>query len=343
MASFRVLGRHENDRTRSLYEAVFPEDGPQFTDYYYETRGAVNRIYVIEEEAAIVSMLHLNPVMTSCYGTLRTIPYIVAVATDPAYRHQGMMRTLLKHALNDCAENRVPFTFLMPASEAIYRPFGFRNAWPWRWEEDCAGGASGSADTIGSGAGGVSGDTDAAGFGAVYEKRAGECTDEELSLLSGHVNRKLAEQFNIFVFRTPEYYKDLTREHEASGDRLTVRFEGGRPVCAVSSVTEEFPPMMARITDLVSFIRIIRPERGREMLLKVTDDIISSNNGIFRISLRREGSVCERLDAAPDGTGAKGKCTENGAEAPVSCDISGIPALLGEDDPFASAMICEEV
>ncbi|MCR5161555.1 MAG: GNAT family N-acetyltransferase [Lachnospiraceae bacterium] len=320
MASLRVLGRHENDRTRPLYEAVFPEDGPKFTDYYYESRGAVNRIYVMEEDSAIVSMLHLNPVMTSCYGTLRTIPYIVAVATDPAFRHQGMMRTLLQRALNDCAENRVPFTFLMPASEEIYRPFGFRNAWPWKWEADCVGGASGN--------------TDAADTGAVYEERAGECTDEELALLSGYVNRKLAEKFDIFVFRTPEYYRDLAREHEASGDRLTVRFEDGRPVCAVSSVKEDFPPMMARITDLVTFIRMIRPARGREMLLKVTDDIISSNNGIFRISLRREGSVCERLGALPEGTAE---------DAPVSCDISALPALLGEDDPFGSAMICEEV
>lgn len=320
MASLRVLGRHENDRTRPLYEAVFPEDGPKFTDYYYESRGAVNRIYVMEEDTAIVSMLHLNPVMTSCYGTMRTIPYIVAVATDPAFRHQGMMRTLLVRALNDCAENRVPFAFLMPASEEIYRPFGFRNAWPWRREDDCVGSLSVKADEEDP--------------GSVYEERAGECTDEELALLSGHVNRKLAEQFDIFVFRTPEYYRDLAREHDASGDRLTVRFAGGRPVCAVSSVTEEFPPMMARITDLVSFIRMIRPARGREMLFKVTDDIISSNNGIFRVSLRREGSVCERLDTVPEGTGA---------EALVSCDISALPALLGEDDPFSSAMICEEV
>jgi hypothetical protein len=40
--------------------------------------------------------------------------------------------------------------------------------------------------------------------------------------------------------------------------------------------------------------------------------------------------VCERLEEMQAGTA-------------VICDISGIPALLGGDDPFASAMICEEV
>ena len=343
MAAFRVLGRHENGRSRPLYEAVFPEDGPRFTDYYYESRGSSNRIYVMEEDSVIVSMLHLNPVLTSCYGTLRTIPYIVAVATDPAYRHQGMMRTLLGRALNDCADNRVPFAFLMPASEAIYTPFGFRNAWPWRWEADCAGGS------------GASGNTPEEGSGTEYEKRAGECTDKELSLLSGRVNRKLSEQFEIFALRTPEYYRDLARGHEASGGRLTIRFAGGQPVCAISSETEEFPPMMARITDLVTFIRMIRPARGRDMLLKVTDEIIPANNGVFRISLRREGSVCERLDEAEElrkrerlDTNEEAPETERpqrekGAGEAVSCDISAIPALLGEDNPFASAMISEEV
>ena len=307
MASFRILGRHENDRTRPLYEAVFPEDGPRFTDYYYSSRGAVNRIYVMEEEGKIISMLHLNPVMANCFGTLRTIPYIVAVATDPSYRHQGMMRTLLHQALGDCAQHSVPFAFLMPASEEIYRPFGFRSAWPWRREADCAGAP-----------------------GAELEKKAEDCTDEELSLLAGRVNRKLAEQFYIFALRSAEYYRDLSREHEASGEQLTVLFKDGRPVCAVSSKKEDFPPMMARITDLVSFIRMIRPAKNREMILNVTDDIIPSNNGTFRVSLRREGSVCERLEEMQAGTA-------------VICDISGIPALLGGDDPFASAMICEEV
>lgn len=51
--------------------------------------------------------------------------YIVAVATEKAFRHQGCMRKLLEKALNDMADQGMPFTFLMPASESIYAPFDF--------------------------------------------------------------------------------------------------------------------------------------------------------------------------------------------------------------------------
>lgn len=49
----------------------------------------------------------------------------MAVATEKAFRHQGCMRKLLDKALNDMADQGMPFTFLMPASESIYAPFDF--------------------------------------------------------------------------------------------------------------------------------------------------------------------------------------------------------------------------
>ena len=52
--------------------------------------------------------------------------YIVAVSTAPEYRHQGMMRALLAESLKELERRGMPFVFLMPAKEAIYRPFGFR-------------------------------------------------------------------------------------------------------------------------------------------------------------------------------------------------------------------------
>ena len=70
-------------------------------------------------------MLHLNPYTMIVNGYEFPCNYIVAVATDPDYRHQGCMRALLERALNDMADRKMPFTFLMPASESIYAPFDF--------------------------------------------------------------------------------------------------------------------------------------------------------------------------------------------------------------------------
>lgn len=111
--------------SRELYEAVFSEDTKKFVDYYYEYKTRDNEIWVLEEDDRLVSMLHLNPYMMIVNGYEVKSHYIVAVATHADYRHRGYMRMLLTRALQDMAEQRCPFTFLMPASESIYAPFDF--------------------------------------------------------------------------------------------------------------------------------------------------------------------------------------------------------------------------
>ena len=122
----RKLSVDEHIKTRKLWEEIFTEDTKEFLDYYYDVKTKDNEIYVIEEDDKIVSMLHLNPyemrIGTKVYNT----HYIVAVATDEKYRKRGFMRELLTYAMDVMKGRGEPFTFLMPASEAIYKPFGFR-------------------------------------------------------------------------------------------------------------------------------------------------------------------------------------------------------------------------
>lgn len=121
----RKLRKEEHDCTRALWEEIFPEDTKEFLDYYYSVKVAENEIYVIEEDDRIVSMLHLNPYEMRVKEQIYHTHYIVAVATDVKYRRRGYMATLLNHVMKIMQERGEPFTFLMPASEAIYKPFGF--------------------------------------------------------------------------------------------------------------------------------------------------------------------------------------------------------------------------
>lgn len=121
----RYLSQRERIRTRSLYEAVFPEDSERFVDYYYQYKTRDNEILVLEQGDEPVSMLHLNPYTMIVNGYELKSNYIVAVATRKDCRHQGYMRTLLKKALQDMGEQKMPFTFLMPARESLYTPFDF--------------------------------------------------------------------------------------------------------------------------------------------------------------------------------------------------------------------------
>ena len=116
----------ERIRSRALYDEVFVEDADAFSELYYQIKAQDNQILVAEDNGAIVSMLHRNPYTFRFRGTSIPAEYIVAVATKVTYRHQGLMRELLTKALRDMYADGRPFTFLIPADEAIYTPFDFR-------------------------------------------------------------------------------------------------------------------------------------------------------------------------------------------------------------------------
>lgn len=121
----RKLEPQEHIKTRKLWEEIFTEDTSKFLDYYYTVKTTENEIYVIEEDGQIVSMLHLNPYQMRIKNQIYKTHYIVAVATDENYRKRGYMAKLLNHTMQVMGERGEPFTFLMPAAEAIYKPFGF--------------------------------------------------------------------------------------------------------------------------------------------------------------------------------------------------------------------------
>ncbi len=124
--NIRYLDREEHERSRALYEEIFIEDEKDFVDAYYRIKAKDNEILAAEADGRIVSMLHRNPYTFRLRGELVPADYVVAVATKVTFRHQGLMRSLLTKALHDMYGQRYPFTFLMPADEAIYTPFDFR-------------------------------------------------------------------------------------------------------------------------------------------------------------------------------------------------------------------------
>ncbi|SDG40616.1 Sterol carrier protein domain-containing protein [Marvinbryantia formatexigens] len=115
--------------SRALWEMVFPEDTQQFLDYYDTFVADHNKIYMDFVDGQAVAMLHRNPYRI-CMGNLQAdTSYIVAVATREEYRHQGRMKKLLLEAFADSFREGEPFVYLMPVSEKIYLPFGFRTVY----------------------------------------------------------------------------------------------------------------------------------------------------------------------------------------------------------------------
>ena len=198
----RKLNREEHSKTRALWEEIFCEDSQKFLDYYYTCKTSENEIYVIEEEGQLVSMLHLNPYQMRIKHEIYPTHYIVAVATKEAYRGRGYMRALLEHVLKVMTERGEPFTFLMPASPAIYEPFGFAYIYEQRQEYV---------------------------IGKKYVIKGLQFTDatvEECTEIADFANSLLAE-CDVVTWRDASYYEMLLAEQKSEqGGILLARREG---------------------------------------------------------------------------------------------------------------------
>ena len=70
-------------------------------------------------------MAHLNPYTISVNGKKMGTALYRWCSTAAHQRHKSYMRQVLNQMLRDLNQEKKPFCFLMPAAEAIYRPFQF--------------------------------------------------------------------------------------------------------------------------------------------------------------------------------------------------------------------------
>ena len=121
----KLLTNSEKINTKEIWEKIFTEDSKKFLDYYYSEKTKDNEIIVKLIKNEIVSMVHLNPYKIFINNKLLKSYYIVAVATLENHRKKGYMAEILNFCLNFMNDNEIPFSFLRPAKEEIYLPFGF--------------------------------------------------------------------------------------------------------------------------------------------------------------------------------------------------------------------------
>lgn len=109
---------------RQLWKTVF-QDTDEYIEFYFHEKAKRSRVYSKYEDGQLVSMAFFTPYEVVYRGSECILPYIVGVATAPAYRHRGYMRQVLEQGLAGAAECGYEAAFLCPADEKIYEPFGF--------------------------------------------------------------------------------------------------------------------------------------------------------------------------------------------------------------------------
>ncbi len=314
--------RPEDSRlTRPLWERVFDEDTEEFLNYYYSVRTEDNEIYVIEKDGDIHAMLHLNPYVLQVGQKEEGSRYIVAVATDILYRGQGLMTELLQKAVRDMYARKLPFAFLMPASEQIYYPHHFRFIYAAeQWKAEGRPGEKLTAyGLLGRGAKG--------GQVTLSLARPKDC--QRLARFAEEILRK---KYNVYAKRTRHYYEVLLKEQasenggiliaEKDGEiRGTVLFdeENGfavrEPILApgyrnvfdeaglhLKKLKKRKPMIMARILHVESLLACMKCREEMELEFWLVDPVIRENNRLFTLKGNEERTVVRTRAAKPGET-----------------------------------------
>ena len=201
-----ILEHTEWKKARKLWEEVFEEDTEKFLDYYEDYVADHNQIFAEEEAGDVVSMVQLNPYRVHMGEAEADSYYIVAVATRESCRHQGRMRRLLTEALQQMYQEKMPFTFLMPASESIYLPFDFVTVYRQSLFT-CGVVIPGSNDNC---------------------WHCIPCRWEQLKELAEWSNVFLQNHSEISTVRTEDYYKRIWKEQESMNGQILLFYEGSQ-------------------------------------------------------------------------------------------------------------------
>lgn len=293
----RYLDKTEYKCTIPLWNEAFPKDSPSFVEYYYNTKIENSRILVKEDEnGRILTMLHRNPYRVKVRGAVWNLDYIVGVATAEDARHQGNMRKVLNRTLRDMYDEGVPFTYLMPADEAIYTPFGFTFIFTQPvWEPVEESLLSLKKEPVQE---------------KIYEETA------------QWINDWLSERYEVFALRDKAYMDVLLKELSSEkgsmavlrdekgniqaaeafwGSQNAVRrfFYGGKE--SMVRLIKKRRAIMARITNLETMVRPITvnedcPCQTMTVFLKIKDQQIPENTGLWKWHLGTENSSLTRAD-----------------------------------------------
>lgn len=327
----------ENQRARKLYEEIFDEDSPAFVDYYFRVKAAENEIFVVEnEKQEILATLHLNPYEMMFCGEKAKTNYIVAVATRADCRHQGMMRSLLQASLQEMYRREETFTWLMPAAEAIYRPFGFR----FIYEKNKM---TVTADVL------QRAETDENWQIHSDQEVSGdifceEAKKEDLAELACFAEKQLSKLAEVYTVHDIAYFEQrmqevgceggslilIRKEKEICGYFLALKkdreaweivvedavqkkafpavlhwFGASEEKCTFTAFpqiweqyaqSENVPAIMGRIVHLERFVCCLKIKKEQEWKIRLTDSLVPENNGYFIIKTGIEGGSLIRVE-----------------------------------------------
>ena len=298
--------------TRHLWERSFA-DPRAFIDLYFREKYRKERNETIVRDGRVVSALQKLPYPLTYGGRMLPASYISGACTDEDYRKRGLMGELLAQTHRAMQEENAVLSFLIPATPELatyYAKFGYTPCFRFGWETVTAK-ASADASLV---------------SGPVVQPQSEEyliylrqkmqerpvCVQHPLSDLRAVVDDMRMAGDTMWEVRRDELLvglaicraeaegillRECLFDDEAARDGLiaAIATHYGKAEVDVLDTTGQNGDYigMARVIhaeDMLTAYAALYPEQ--EMVLNVTDNELSGNDGCYRIG----GGVCIRMD-----------------------------------------------
>ncbi len=188
---------------KEMWRKIFG-DTDKYTDFYFKEKAKRSVVYSKYDNDDLVSMAFFTNYRMIYRGKECVCPYIVGVATRPEYRGRGFMRGLLEQGIADAKRQGTPVVFLSPAKPEIYQSLGFEGAYYRRRIE-------------------VEGNQKKCYSAAAFSRMDAQGKERTAEFARAQL---YASEFDLYMYRTVEYYELLHKEVKALGGKVIVLREG---------------------------------------------------------------------------------------------------------------------
>lgn len=310
------------------------DDGPKFTDYYFNDKYKHENTIVVEDDE-IVSSLQLNQYNLKLNDKIYDTSYVVGVSTFPQARGKGYMKHIMDFTLNELYRKNQLVSILMPIDYRLYRKYGYEHCYDQiEYEidiEDLSGFKSkgflkkAKLDNINDLINIENNFLENLNGTIIRDKNYYENLFKEVESEDGHIyihEDELKDGYIIYfinnenIFVRELYYNNLNAlkgilrflyNHNTQCKKVTIsspiddkiRFILSNPKTANIKLK---PFMMGRVINLKKYLESlnIKSNENLSINISVKDDFIKENNKIFKIHLNNNKLNVESGDYIPD-------------------------------------------
>lgn len=311
------------------------DDGPKFTDYYFNDKYKHENTIVVEDDEEIVSSLQLNQYNLKLNDKIYDTSYVVGVSTFPQARGKGYMKHIMDFTLNELYRKNQLVSILMPIDYRLYRKYGYEHCYDQiEYEidiEDLSGFKSkgflkkAKLDNINDLINIENNFLENLNGTIIRDKNYYENLFKEVESEDGHIyihEDELKDGYIIYfinnenIFVRELYYNNLNAlkgilrflyNHNTQCKKVTIsspiddkiRFILSNPKTANIKLK---PFMMGRVINFKKYLESlnIKSNENLSINISVKDDFIKENNKIFKIHLNNNKLNVESGDYIPD-------------------------------------------